>query len=117
MDYTEILYEKSEAVGTITLNNPAKINALSKNMVAELIHVFTAVSVDDEVKVILLKAAGKHFCAGHFIFHKCSCLSELKLVITLQHTCSTWCERIYLLISFVSWRIIVLGLPLAPNVF
>ena len=38
MDYKEILCETEGAICTLTLNNPSKINALSKNMVAELIH-------------------------------------------------------------------------------
>jgi len=67
MDYSEILVEKEDAICTITLNNPKKINALSKNMIAELIRAFTAISDDEAVKVVILKAAGKHFCAGHFM--------------------------------------------------
>jgi enoyl-CoA hydratase/carnithine racemase len=67
MDYKEILCETKGAVCTVTLNNPSKINALSKNMVAELIHAFSALSTDEAVKAVILKAAGKHFCAGHFL--------------------------------------------------
>ena len=67
MDYKEILCTTEDAVHTITLNNPSKINALSKNMIAELIHAFSALSSDETVKVVILKAAGKHFCAGHFL--------------------------------------------------
>lgn len=67
MDYQEILCEIEDAVCTLTLNNPSKINALSKNMVAELIQALTTLSTDEAVKVIILKAAGKHFCAGHFL--------------------------------------------------
>ncbi|MBW2613113.1 MAG: enoyl-CoA hydratase [Deltaproteobacteria bacterium] len=67
MDYQEIIVETEASICTITLNKPEKINALSKNMVAELIHAFTAVSEDETVKVVILKAAGKHFCAGHFM--------------------------------------------------
>ena len=67
MEYKEILCETKGAVCTVTLNNPSKINALSKNMVAELIHAFSALSADEAVKVVILKAAGKHFCAGHFL--------------------------------------------------
>ena len=67
MEYKDILLETKGAVCTVTLNNPSKINALSKNMIAELIHAFSALSMDEAVKVIILKAAGKHFCAGHFL--------------------------------------------------
>ena len=38
MPYDEILYDKIGAVGYLTLNNPQKVNALSKNMIAEIIH-------------------------------------------------------------------------------
>ncbi len=67
MDYKDILCETDGAICTLTLNNPEKINALSKNMVAELIHAFSTVSTDEDVKAVILKAAGKHFCAGHFM--------------------------------------------------
>jgi len=67
MEYKDILLETKGAVCTVTLNNPSKINALSKNMVAELIHAFSAFSTDEAVKAVILKAAGKHFCAGHFL--------------------------------------------------
>lgn len=65
MDYQEIRFEQKNAVAFITLNNPKKINALSKNMIQELIHALTVVSTDEAVKVVILRAAGKHFCAGH----------------------------------------------------
>ena len=67
MDYKEILCETEGPVCFLTLNNPSKINALSKNMVAELLDAIAKVSVDETIKVVILKAAGKHFCAGHFL--------------------------------------------------
>lgn len=65
MDYQEIHFEQKNAIAIITLNNPNKINALSKHMIQELIHALTAVSTDETTKVVILRAAGKHFCAGH----------------------------------------------------
>ena len=50
MDYKEIQCEREGAVCTLTLNNPAKINALSKNMVAELIQALSALSADEDAK-------------------------------------------------------------------
>ena len=67
MDYKEILCETEGPVCFLTLNKPSKINALSKSMVAELLDALTKVSVDETIKVVILKAAGKHFCAGHFL--------------------------------------------------
>ncbi|MBI9091734.1 MAG: enoyl-CoA hydratase [Desulfobacterium sp.] len=67
MDYEEILFSQDRSVGYLTLNNPSKINALSRQMIQEIIHLLTEISQDESVKVIVIKAAGKHFCAGHFL--------------------------------------------------
>ncbi|GAB6143610.1 enoyl-CoA hydratase [Desulfocicer niacini] len=67
MEYKEILFSREDAVGILTLNNPAKINALSRQMIKELTHVLTEISMDESIKVLLIKAAGEHFCAGHYL--------------------------------------------------
>lgn len=63
-DYSQILCETSGAVAFITLNRPEKRNALSDVLIGELRQAMTAVASDDAVKVIVLRAAGKDFCAG-----------------------------------------------------
>lgn len=68
MDYEEILFSAEGPVGYMTLNNPSKINALSKKMIGEMIHLLTAVSSEESIKVIVIRATGKHFCAGHDLF-------------------------------------------------
>lgn len=65
MEFREILVSTDGALGTITLNSPRTANALSVNMIGELIAAVTALSTDSSVKVIVLKAAGKNFCSGH----------------------------------------------------
>ncbi len=65
MAYKEILCTREGPVCFLTLNNPAKINALSKQMVGEITGALTDVSTDESVKVVVIKAAGKHFCSGH----------------------------------------------------
>lgn len=67
MAYEEILYTTKGPIGILTLNNPQKINALSLQMVSEMIDVFGSVSQDEAIKVVIIKAAGKHFCAGHYL--------------------------------------------------
>lgn len=67
MAYEEILYATQEPIGILTLNNPKKINALSRKMIAEIMQVLTAVSEDESIKVLIIRAAGKHFCAGHYL--------------------------------------------------
>ncbi len=65
MDYRDILVSTEADFGIITLNSPETVNALSRNMIRELTQAFEAFRVDTRVKVIILKASGKHFCSGH----------------------------------------------------
>lgn len=53
------------AIATLTLNNPAKLNVLSDEMLAELQTSFDALATDPSIRVIILRGAGKAFCAGH----------------------------------------------------
>jgi enoyl-CoA hydratase/carnithine racemase len=65
MDYSEIRFDREDAVGILTLDNPEKINALSRCMIREIRHLLDAVAEDETLKVLIIKAAGRHFCAGH----------------------------------------------------
>lgn len=52
-------------VVTLTLNRPDAFNALSEAMLAALKTELGALAADDRVRVVVLAAAGKAFCAGH----------------------------------------------------
>ncbi len=70
MKFTTLLYEKDKEVPQIayvTLNRPEKANAMSigkGKMSQEIKDVMNMVTEDDEVKVAILRGAGKHFCSG-----------------------------------------------------
>lgn len=55
----------ARGVVTLTLNDPARFNALGHEMLAALQQALDAVARDDSVRVVVLAAAGKAFCAGH----------------------------------------------------
>jgi methylglutaconyl-CoA hydratase len=59
-----VLYDVANHVATLTLNRPEKRNALDDVTIAELKQHFTAADADDNVRVVLLRGAGKDFCAG-----------------------------------------------------
>lgn len=61
---SEIELSAMDAVLTVTLNRPDRFNAMNRNMVAELRTLFQALYWDEEVRVVVLKANGKAFCAG-----------------------------------------------------
>ena len=50
---------------TLTLNRPQAFNALSEAMLAELQRELDAIAGDESVRVVIIAAAGKAFCAGH----------------------------------------------------
>lgn len=65
MHYDTILVDKGDAVATVTINRPEKLNALDARLRRELADALDALAGDDEVKVVLLTGAGeKAFVAG-----------------------------------------------------
>ncbi len=59
-----ITYTVADRIATITLNRPEKRNALSGEVVHELRRAFADAEADEQVKVVVLAASGKAFCAG-----------------------------------------------------
>ena len=60
-----ILLERADAVATVTLNKPDKMNALDLGMWRDLARTFQDLSADDSVRCVILRGAGeKAFSAG-----------------------------------------------------
>jgi len=65
MDMTDVLYETSDGIATITINRPEVYNAFRGKTVDELITCFKAAWADRSVGVVILTGAGdKAFCTG-----------------------------------------------------
>jgi enoyl-CoA hydratase len=64
MEYETLLYSVDEAVATITLNRPDSLNTIVPPMPDELEAAVHRAIVEREVKVIVLRGAGRAFCAG-----------------------------------------------------
>ena len=63
--FETLIYEKEDALALVTLNRPRVLNAFNIQMRDDLFEVLNAIRDDDEVRVALLKGAGKKaFCAG-----------------------------------------------------
>ena len=64
MEFETLQVESAGAVLRVTLNRPALRNAMSLRMVAELRAVLVDAESNATVRVLLLRGAGGHFCAG-----------------------------------------------------
>ena len=64
MEYSQILYEVSNRILTITLNRPERLNVFSPVMCQELVDAFGRADADDDVRVVIVTGAGRAFCAG-----------------------------------------------------
>jgi len=60
----DLLIENKGAVRILTLNRPAKLNALNADLGHALTEALTAIQADDSVSVVILTGAGRAFCAG-----------------------------------------------------
>ncbi len=61
---TTLLLRRESGVLHLTLNRPDARNALNATMVAELNAVFDAIAADATIRVVVLRGADGHFCAG-----------------------------------------------------
>jgi len=65
MPYQNLLQSREGHLGIITLNRPDRRNALSLEMMRELIHCLDDFGSDSGIRAVILAAAGKAFSAGH----------------------------------------------------
>ena len=64
VEYSSLIYEVNDFVCTVTLNRPEKRNALSAQLVNELIYALECAEADAGVRAIILTGQGQAFCAG-----------------------------------------------------
>ncbi|HUO47950.1 MAG TPA: crotonase/enoyl-CoA hydratase family protein [Acidimicrobiales bacterium] len=65
MEYSSIRYEVAGRIATITLDRPARLNAIDAAMPGEIRRAVEAANDDRAVHVIVLAGAGRSFCAGY----------------------------------------------------
>jgi len=61
---SEVLWQREGAVVTLVLDRPERRNAITRTMLAELLFAAERCAVDDSVRVVVLRGAGKGFCPG-----------------------------------------------------
>jgi enoyl-CoA hydratase/carnithine racemase len=64
-DQPLVIKEHNDQVVTLTLNQPKQFNALSVDVLAALQTELDTIAADSGVRVVVIQANGKAFCAGH----------------------------------------------------
>ena len=62
---SNILYSAQAGVALLTLNRPDAYNALSSELMRELIQQLDSIDTDPSIKVVVIRGSGRGFCAGH----------------------------------------------------
>jgi len=65
LNYQDIRFQLEDGIGFVTLNRPEKRNALSLNLMAEMIGLLQDVRKNEEFRVLIIRAAGPVFSSGH----------------------------------------------------
>src|SRR5881392_915217 len=58
------LYDKKDGIGTITLNRPERLNAVTFEVYHELTDFIAKLGDEDDVRVVVITGAGRAFCSG-----------------------------------------------------
>lgn len=60
-----VLLEKTDGIGTLKLNRPEKLNAMSPELLDDFSEAIETVSTDDDIKVLIIRGVGRAFSAGY----------------------------------------------------
>src|SRR5256712_8317138 len=88
-----LLREDRDAICTLTMNRPQQMNLLTSEMLSALQNAFNDIARDRKVRVVILAAAGKGFCAGHDV-KEIRALKELPKIEELFGKCSRMMQTI-----------------------
>jgi 2-(1,2-epoxy-1,2-dihydrophenyl)acetyl-CoA isomerase len=64
MTYEQLIVDRDGGVATVSMNNPARLNALSATLSHELMDAVASLGHDPEVRAIVLTGEGRGFCVG-----------------------------------------------------
>jgi len=99
-----VLSSTAAGVCTVTLNRGDRFNALSRPMLAALEAELDRIAADGDVRVVVLAAAGRGFCAGHD-------LKELR-----AHADAAWQRELFAACSRTFTRLTTLPQPVIARV-
>ena len=78
-----VTYEKRDGIALVTLSRSEKLNALSREVLEDLLEVLEAIGKDPEVRAVVIAGSGKAFCAGADVSEFTKSLPEIREFIDL----------------------------------
>ena len=90
MEYSNIILEKQKSVATLRLNRPDALNALSPELLEELLDATRRTGEDQDMKALVIRGEGRAFCAGVDLLYLESMLdnlSQLPAFVRLLNQC------------------------------
>ncbi len=87
MEYTNITSETDGNVGILTLNRPAKFNAINHGLLYEIEHYFD--NLPEPIGAVVMRSSGEHFCAGLDLLEH-----SMRDAAGAMHECRLW-HRIF----------------------
>ena len=88
-----LLREERDGICTLTMNRPQQMNLLTSEMLSALQNAFDGLRAETRIRVVILAAAGKGFCAGHDL-KEIRALKELPKIEALFAQCSRMMQTI-----------------------
>lgn len=64
MSFDAVLYEKVDHIAVVTLNRPSALNAINVQVRDDLFQILPAIEADEDVRVAIIRGAGRAFSAG-----------------------------------------------------
>ena len=92
-DASMLLREDRDGICTLTMNRPQQMNLLTTEMLLALQNEFDLLESDKNIRVVILGASGKGFCAGHDL-KEIRALKELPRIEKLFAQCSRMMQTI-----------------------
>ena len=90
-----VLLQKDGPIGYLVLNRPDKRNALSLDLMKEMLGKLDQVAQDETIRVVVVRGEGQMFSAGHDIKEMCGDDKDLHQFRTIFTTCNRLMQRLH----------------------
>jgi enoyl-CoA hydratase/carnithine racemase len=95
MSGQNVLYNREDNIGIITLNRPEKLNALTHHMLSRINSIIEEVKKDDEVRAVILTGNGRVFSAGTDISSEVPQTAEVEINLMKEKTSTEYRQSLW----------------------